>query len=247
MAFVRGVDIPGIPIGNIAPILICPKSSLIITRFVLVGGLPRRRFPVAGDCVCLCVCVVFRAFCAFVFVVCVVVGATFVAFTVSMITGVVFVITTTVRDAVARARDSIARLTCLSLQRPDADRWTTIRTFPGAARVAAKPDGRMQTSTTMLVTTHSRASSSSRASSCAVRPNTDPAAARVEKNKRNSERVNQERFRNDSIRVVRARHTAKWVHVGVDAARTDVKVEGEASDRARRGGQNEEGRRESTR
>ena len=173
MAFVRGVDIPGIPIGNIAPILICPKSSLIITRFVLVGGLPRRRFPVAGDCVCLCVCVVFRAFCAFVFVVFVVVGATFVAFTVSMITGVVFVITTTVRDAVARARDSIARLTCLSLQRPDADRWTTIRTFPGAARVAAKPDGRMQTSTTMLVTTHSRASSSSRASSCAVRPNTD--------------------------------------------------------------------------
>jgi len=73
------------------------------------------------------------------------------------------------------------------------------------------------------------------------------AERRLEKNKRKSERVNQERFRNDSIRVVRARHTAKWVHVGVDAARTDVKVEGEASDRARRGGQNEEGRRESTR
>ena len=209
---------------------------------MLVGGLPRRRFPVAGDCVCLCVCVVFRAFCAFVFVVFVVVGATFVAFTVSMITGVVFVITTTVRDAVARARDSIARLTCLSLQRPDADRWTTIRTFPGAARVAAKPDGRMQTSTTMLVTTHSRASSSSRASSCAVRPNTAPSGGW----KKTSEKANAS-TRNDSIRVVRARHTAKWVHVGVDAARTDVKVEGEASDRARRGGQNEEGRRESTR
>ena len=42
MAFVRGVDIPGIPIGNIAPILICPKSSLIITRFVRFAGVWRK-------------------------------------------------------------------------------------------------------------------------------------------------------------------------------------------------------------
>jgi len=122
---------------------------------VLVGGLPSRRFPVAGDDECVCLCVVFGAFCAFVFVVCVVGGATFVAFTVSMITGVVFVIATTARDAVARARDSIARWACLS-QRPDADRWTTIRALPGATRGAARPDGRAQTSTTMLVTAHSR-------------------------------------------------------------------------------------------